>query len=299
MNATRDYLRIEQAIEFLTRNAPTQPRLEQVAAHVGLSEYHFQRLFRRWAGISPKRFLQYLTAERARALLQSSRSALDASLESGLSGAGRLHDLMVAMHAATPGDIKARGAGLIIDYGVHASPFGECFIAVTDRGICALEFLDPLPWREALAGLRSAWPAASLCERPGATRAVAQRLFGQRVAAQQPLSLYVRGTNFQIKVWEALLRIPAGDRVCYEDLARAAGAPAATRAVASAVASNAVALLIPCHRVIRKNGVVGEYRWGAARKQAMLAWETAMRATTDDDQRESASRSSAISRRNA
>lgn len=283
MNATRDYRRIEQAIEFLSCNAREQPRLEQVAAHVGLSEYHFQRLFRRWAGISPKRFVQYLTAEHARELLQSSRSALDASLEAGLSGTGRLHDLMVALHAATPGDIKARGAGLVIDYGVHASPFGECLIAVTARGVCALEFLDPLRRREALARLRAAWPAATLRERANATRAVAHRLFTTGSNGRAPLSLFVRGTNFQIKVWEALLRVPPGRVLCYEDLARLVGEPGATRAVASAVARNAVGFLIPCHRVIRKSGAIGEYRWSGARKQALLAWEAASASAPSTD----------------
>jgi AraC family transcriptional regulator of adaptative response/methylated-DNA-[protein]-cysteine methyltransferase len=275
MNATRDYQRIEQAIEFLARHAREQPRLERVAAQAGLSEFHFQRLFRRWAGISPKRFLQYLTAGRARELLQSTRSALDVSLESGLSGTGRLHDLMVAVHAATPGDIKSRGAGLGIDYGVHMSPFGECLIALTGRGICGVEFLGPLRRREALARLRAVWPAAKFREHPRATAAVAQRLFNLRPNRDAPLSLFVRGTNFQIKVWEALLRVPAGRVVSYEDLARAAGCPDATRAAASAVAQNAVAYLIPCHRVIRKSGLIGEYRWGSERKHALLAWESA------------------------
>jgi AraC family transcriptional regulator, regulatory protein of adaptative response / methylated-DNA-[protein]-cysteine methyltransferase len=297
MQPNRDYARIEQAIEFLARHARTQPRLEQVAAHVGLSEYHFQRLFRRWAGISPKRFLQYLTAERARELLQSSRTTLDASLEAGLSGTGRLHDLMVAMHAATPGDIQSRGAGLIIDYGVHPTPFGECLIALTERGVCGIEFLDPLRRRGALVRLQTAWPAATLRERSRATRAVAQQVFADHSNGHEPISLFVRGTNFQIKVWEALLRVPLGNVVSYEDLARAAGEPDATRAVASAVAGNAVALLIPCHRVIRKNGVVGEYRWGAARKQAMLVWESARFEAIDNGQTES--RSNASNRRSA
>jgi AraC family transcriptional regulator of adaptative response/methylated-DNA-[protein]-cysteine methyltransferase len=185
---------------------------------------------------------------------------------------------MVAMHAATPGDIKAGGAGLAIDYGVHASPFGECLIALTERGICGLEFLEPRRRRAALARLAAAWPAATLRERASATRAVAQQLFAARPNAHAPLSLLVRGTNFQIKVWEALLRVPAGNVVCYQDLARAAGAPEATRAVASAVAQNAIAWLIPCHRVIRKSGALGEYRWGTERKQVMLAWEATRRA---------------------
>jgi AraC family transcriptional regulator of adaptative response/methylated-DNA-[protein]-cysteine methyltransferase len=271
----RDYQRIERAIHYLALRRQEQPRLEQVAAHVGLSAFHFQRLFRRWAGISPKRFLQYLTAERARELLLSSRSVLDATFETGLSGAGRLHDLMVAMHAATPGEIKAHGAGLTIDYGVHPSPFGDCLLAVTERGICGVEFLEPLSRGAALARLKAAWPVATLRERPQATTGVAARLFSAQVKTKTPLPLFVRGSNFQIKVWEALIRVPSGNVVCYEDLARLAGKPDATRAVASAVAQNAVAFLIPCHRVIRKTGAFGEYRWGATRKRALLMWEAA------------------------
>ncbi len=275
MISERDYLRIERAIEYLAHHAHDQPRLQQVAARVGLSEYHFQRLFRRWAGVSPKRFLQYLTAERARVLLQSSRSVLDAAFDTGLSSPGRLHDLMIAIHAATPGDIKARGAGLTIDYGIHASPFGECLIALTERGICALEFLSPLGRTQALARLKASWSAASFREQPSATQSIAQRLFARRSNARTPLHLLVRGTNFQVKVWEALLRIPSGHVASYEDVAGVLGAPHATRAVASAVAQNSIAFLIPCHRVIRKTGAFGDYRWGAKRKQALLAWEAA------------------------
>lgn len=280
MNVTRDYRRIEQAIHYLAGHARAQPRLEEVAAHVGLSEFHFQRLFRRWAGISPKRFVQYLTAERARELLQSDASTFDVSLDIGLSGSGRLHDLLIAMHAATPGDIKTRGGGMTIDYGIYASPFGECFIAMTDRGICALRFLSGESGDVALAHLRSAWSAATLRKRPVAIKAIAERLFERRPRDTKPIHLLVRGTNFQIKVWEALLRIPPGCIVSYEGLATFVGVPRATRAVASAVAQNAIGYLIPCHRVIRKSGIVGEYRWGATRKQALLAWE-ASRYTTD------------------
>ncbi len=273
--SNRDYQRIEQAIRFLVTHASEQPSLEQVAAHLGLSEYHFQRLFQRWAGVSPKRFVQFLTAEHARTLLQSSRSVLTAAVDAGLSGPGRLHDLMVAVHAATPGDIKNRGAGLTIHYGVHESPFGECLIAITERGICSLEFLPPQGHRLALKQLKTAWSAATIEEQPKHTRAVVAQLFEPMRPARRPPSLHLRGTNFQIKVWEALLRIPAGHVTAYEYLAHAIGMPRATRAVASAVASNRIAYLIPCHRVIRKTGVLGEYRWGAARKQAMLVWEAA------------------------
>jgi AraC family transcriptional regulator, regulatory protein of adaptative response / methylated-DNA-[protein]-cysteine methyltransferase len=269
----RDYMRIERAIQYLALHADQHPALGDVAAHIGLSEYHFQRLFRRWAGVSPKRFLQFLTAEHARALLQSSRSVLDVAMDAGLSGTGRLHDLMLAIHAATPGDIKKRGAGMTIHYGVHASPFGDCLIALTEHGICNLEFLPQRGQTAAMRAFKDTWSAAALREQPRITRPVVARLFDDPRAKQAPVHLLLRGTNFQIKVWEALLRIPSGHVTSYEHLAGAIGMPRATRAVASAVAQNSIAYLIPCHRVIRKTGVFGEYRWGAARKQALLAWE--------------------------
>ncbi len=279
--ADRDYARIEHAIQFLAQHAHQQPRLERIAASVGLSEFHFQRLFQRWAGISPKRFLQYLTAEHARGLLQDSRNVLETALATGLSGPGRLHDLMVAIHAATPGDVKARGAGLTINYGVHASPFGQCFIATTARGVCSVEFLAPLGEARALARLKTAWSAADIRAQPRVTRAVAQRLFERARKTGAPLPLVVRGTNFQVKVWEALLRIPPGQVASYQDVAHALGLPKATRAVATAVAQNPIAYLIPCHRVIRQTGAFGEYRWGAPRKQALLAWEAARHASAN------------------
>jgi AraC family transcriptional regulator, regulatory protein of adaptative response / methylated-DNA-[protein]-cysteine methyltransferase len=270
-----DYARIERAILYLNGHFAEQPSLGEVAAHVRLSEYHFQRLFRRWAGISPKRFLQYLTAEHARGLLQRSRNVLEASDGAGLSSAGRLHDLMVAIHAATPGEVKSRGADLAIEYGIHPSPFGPCLIALTPRGICAFEFLSA-GGRGTLARLRAQWPRASLRENRRRTQPVADRLFHFRHDAPGgPLQLHVQGTNFQVKVWEALLRIPLGAAVSYEDIAAAVGVPHAARAVGSAIARNPVALLIPCHRVIRKSGALGEYHWGATRKQAILGWEAA------------------------
>jgi AraC family transcriptional regulator of adaptative response/methylated-DNA-[protein]-cysteine methyltransferase len=270
-----DYQRIEEAIRYLSDNFRQQPSLAQVAARVGLSEYHFQRLFRRWAGVSPKRFLQFLTAEHARGVLQASGSVLEAAWESGLSGGGRLHDLTVALHAATPGEIKSRGAGLTIRYGFHPTPFGEALIAATTRGICALAFVQGSR-EEALATVRPQWDNADFVRDQQATAALAERIFSRR--EQQigvPPALHVQGTNFQIKVWQALLCLPAGSATTYGDIAAAIGAPGAARAVGSAVGQNPVAWLIPCHRVIRKTGVLGGYRWGAVRKQAMLGWEAA------------------------
>ena len=278
-----DFARIEKAICFVEANFRTQPSLAQVAAQVHLSEYHFQRLFRRWAGISPKRFLQYLTADYARQLLRESRSVLEVSDATGLSGAGRLHDLMVNLHAATPGEIKALGANLRIQYGFHPSPFGECLVAVTGRGICAIEFIAAGGRAAALAHLKRQWPQATWRLQPRATQPTVARLFAAARAAGDRLDLFVQGSNFQVKVWEALLRIPPASAVSYEDIAACIAAPTATRVVASAIARNPVAFLIPCHRVIRKTGAFGEYRWGSARKKAMLGWEAAQRAGGDND----------------
>ena len=280
--ATTDYARVEKTIRYLEKNFRAQPSLATVAAQVHLSEYHFQRLFRRWAGISPKRFLQYLTADYARQLLHASRNVLEVSDAAGLSGAGRLHDLMVNLHAATPGDIKAQGANLHIQYGIHPSPFGECLIAITARGICALEFLVAGGRGAALARLRQQWPAASWCLQPRATQPVAARLFDGTRASGDRVDLFVQGSNFQVKVWEALLRIPPGRVVSYAAVAAHIHAPTATRSVASAIARNPVALMIPCHRVIRSSGMFGDYRWGSARKQAIFGWEAARRSATSD-----------------
>ena len=268
-----DYQRIEKAIEFLDAHFREQPNLARVARAAGLSAFHFQRLFRRWAGVSPKRFVQYLTAAHARALLRQTTNVLEAAHGAGLSGGGRLHDLMVTVHAATPGDIQSGGRGLVIRYGTHPTPFGDCFCALTDRGICALEFVSST--KQTLKRLRSEWPRAELRHAPKETAAVAARLRRRTGAARAPVSLYVKGTNFQVRVWEALLRIAPGKLATYEMVARQVGKPRAVRAVANAVASNPVALLIPCHRVIRKSGALGGYRWGVARKQALIGWEAA------------------------
>jgi AraC family transcriptional regulator of adaptative response/methylated-DNA-[protein]-cysteine methyltransferase len=279
--AASDYARIEKTIRYLEANFRAQPSLAALAAQVHLSEYHFQRLFRRWAGISPKRFLQVLTADYARRLLHESHTVLEVSDAAGLSSAGRLHDLLVNLHAVTPGDIQAQGANLRIQYGFHPSPFGECLVAVTARGICAIEFITTGGRAAALAQLKRQWPAASRRLQPRATQPLAARLFAAPRTVSDRLDLLVQGSNFQVKVWEALLRIPSGRVVSYEDIAARIAAPTATRAVASAIARNPVAVLIPCHRVIRKSGVFGEYRWGSARKKALLGWEAAQRA--DDE----------------
>jgi AraC family transcriptional regulator of adaptative response/methylated-DNA-[protein]-cysteine methyltransferase len=274
--ALTDYARIEKAILFIESHYRTHPSLDVIAESVGLSKFHFQRLFRRWAGISPKRFIQYLTAGLAERHLRESRNLLDATFEAGLSSPGRLHDLMVTMHGVTPGELKAEGAGMIIRFGVHPSPFGECFLAATEKGICALSFIGPNGLEKAVEDLKDRWRHAVFQERPDLTRSIAERIFAASPnGVPLSLNLFIKGTNFQVKVWEALLRIPYGSVASYEEIAETVGAPKAARAVGTAVAQNPVAYLIPCHRVIRKSGDFGEYRWGAVRKKAILGWEAA------------------------
>jgi AraC family transcriptional regulator, regulatory protein of adaptative response / methylated-DNA-[protein]-cysteine methyltransferase len=266
--------RVERAIGYLVENAECQPDLEEVARHVGLSEFHFQRLFRRRVGVSPKRFLQYLTAEHAKQLLRESLSTLEVSFGVGLSSTSRLHDLMVSVEAVTPGEMKRRGAGLEIRAGVHPTAFGACLLGITDRGICHLSFheqgdrVDPRP---VLAG---DWPGAAIVIDAAATEAFARSIFSHGTGPV-PLPLLLRGTNFQLKVWQALLRIPVGNVSTYGALAEQIGLPGGARAVGGAVGDNHVAVLVPCHRVIRATGVLGGYRWGGERKRALLAWESA------------------------
>jgi AraC family transcriptional regulator of adaptative response/methylated-DNA-[protein]-cysteine methyltransferase len=274
---SRDYARIEKALAFIEQNIEQRPGLAEAARSAGLSEFHFQRLFSRMVGISPKRYEQYLTKEAAKRLLQRSVSLLDASYEAGLSGPGRLHDLFVSCEAVTPGEYKSGGEGLEIRYGYHSTPFGECLIAVTGRGVCGLSFV---PLRErvpALESLAKEWRNAQIAEDAAGTKRMVQRIFsgsglGER-AAEGPLPLLLRGTNFQLKVWEALLAIPAGSVTTYEAIARRIGSPGSARAVGTAVGRNPIAYLIPCHRVIRGTGELGGYRWGPGRKRLILACE--------------------------
>ncbi len=273
--AAIDYERIEKAIAFLIDNFHSQPGLEEIAKKIHMSEYHFQRLFSRWVGISPKRFLQYLTKEHAKILLEKSINLLDVTYEAGLTSPGRLHDLFVTCEAVTPGEYKAKGKGLEIAYGDHATPFGECLLATTDRGICGLNFVQNQNRQAALSGLKSRWKNATLTEKPNTTRHIVDRVFNP-LAEQNttPLHLVLNGTNFQIKVWEALVRIPMGAVVSYEDVAAYIGMPKASRAVGNAVGSNPIPFVIPCHRVIRKTADFGNYGGGKARKLAILGWES-------------------------
>jgi len=253
-----------------------QPDLATAARVAHLSEFHFQRVFSRWAGVSPKRFIQFLTLEKAKALLASSKALLDAALDSGLSGPGRLHDLFITAEAVTPGEFKSRGAGIRISYGLHPTPFGPCLLGLTQRGVCWLSFLENGQREAGVLELKKHWSGARVAEDSEATAAVATQVFanfeGNR---KQSLNLLLMGTNFQLKVWQALLKIPAGALVSYKTVGELASALEAHRAVGSAVGANSIAYLIPCHRVIRESGVLGGYRWGASRKRTILAWELA------------------------
>ena len=274
--ALNDYQRVEKAILFLEDNFLDQPNLNHVAAHLQLSDFHFQRLFKRWAGISPKRFLQFLTVEYAKQLLQNSRSVLDVSYDVGLSGPGRLHDLLISVDAVTPGQFKSSGTDLLIAYGFHDTPFGECFIAMTERGICGMEFVTS-DRDEILSRCVDCWSAAEFQANPAATKEIVNRVFWpvEKEPSARQFNLVLKGTNFQLKVWRALLDIPLACAVTYEGVARRIGQPTAARAVGAAIARNPIAYLIPCHRVIRKTGEVTDYRWGTVKKRAIIGWEAA------------------------
>ncbi|MDF5705522.1 methylated-DNA--[protein]-cysteine S-methyltransferase [Aeromonas hydrophila subsp. hydrophila] len=270
-----DYARIADAIRFIASQVARQPTLDEIAAHVHLSPFHFQRLFSRWAGVTPKRYLQVLTLERAKALLQESRPLLEVADTLGLSSGSRLYDHFVQLEAVTPGEYKQRGAGLVIDHGVHDTPFGQAFVALTPRGVCNFSFLDDQAPQTPLSALAQSWPEAELREAPSRTQGVIHNMFDSSKAPDRPISLHVSGTNFQISVWRALLQIPPAKVVSYAQVANAVGNPKAARAVGLAVGANPVALMIPCHRVIQQNGKLGGYHWGETRKQAIHAWEAA------------------------
>ncbi|WP_324043828.1 bifunctional transcriptional activator/DNA repair enzyme AdaA [Aeromonas dhakensis] len=270
-----DYARIADAIRFIASQVARQPTLDEIAAHVHLSPFHFQRLFSRWAGVTPKRYLQVLTLERAKALLQESRPLLEVADTLGLSSGSRLYDHFVQLEAVTPGEYKQRGAGLVIDHGVHDTPFGQAFVALTSRGVCNFSFLDEQDPQTPLAALAQSWPEAELREAPSRTRGIIHTMFDGSKTPDRPISLHVSGTNFQISVWRALLQIPPAKVVSYAQVASAVGNPKAARAVGLAVGTNPVALMIPCHRVIQQNGKLGGYHWGETRKQAIHAWEAA------------------------
>jgi len=269
----RAYARIARAIRYLETHRLEQPGLAELGAQVGFSESHLQREFSAWAGVSPKQFLQYLTKENAKRRLRD-ESVMQAALGSGLSGSGRLHDLMINCEGMTPGEYRARGRGLIIHYGMHSTPFGECLLATTERGVCKLAFFDTDAQRDEIENeLRDEWAAAVIEHDQDATAGIARQVFDP--CAPGSLRLLLRGSPFQLRVWEALLSIPEGRLASYQQVATRVERPSAVRAVASAIARNDIGYLIPCHRVIRGTGEFGQYRWGSERKQALIGWEAA------------------------
>jgi AraC family transcriptional regulator of adaptative response/methylated-DNA-[protein]-cysteine methyltransferase len=268
------HARIEAALQYLARKWRQQPELAEAARAAGMSEFHFQRVFTRWVGVSPKKFLGYLTLDSAKAALARGESVLDAAYGAGLSGPSRLHDLFVTQEAVTPGEYKRRGEGMTISWGFAPSPFGECVILWTPRGICGLGFVGEKSRAAAHADLAGRWPAARYVEDAGTARRLAADAF-LPASKRRKLGLMLLGSPFQIKVWEALLRVPEGALASYDALAAAVGKPGAARAVGSAVAANPISFLIPCHRAIRKTGVISDYHWGRARKLAIIGWERA------------------------
>ncbi len=272
---SEDYQRIEKAILFIESEFRSQPNLEEIASSVHLSKFHFDRLFKRWAGISPIQFMQFLTLDYTKQRLAESASVLDASLDAGLSGPGRLHDLFVNFDAVTPGEFKRQAVGLDVSYGLCPSPFGECLIGATSRGLSFLGFVGE-DRNDSLGQLFGTLPGARFTERPETVRSIAASIFDlEKAKPTQPFTVHLKGTNFQFKVWHALLGIPEGRVVSYQNIARHIGHPDAHRAVANAVAVNPVSYLIPCHRVIAKSGKIHKYRWGSKRKKALVAFEAA------------------------
>ena len=274
-----NYDRIAAAIDYIRDHFQSQPSLEEVAEKIHLSPYHFQRLFTDWAGVSPKKFLQYVSVEHAKEVLQDQRATVyDAAFETGLSGTGRLHDLFVSIEGMTPGEFRNGGADLEINYSFAESPFGALLVASTAKGICYMAFVDqatPSGEPAAFADLRSRFPQARLRQMTDLTQQNALYIFTQDWSRLQEIKLHLKGTDFQLKVWETLLKIPMGGLTTYKDIAGQLGNPQASRAVGSAVGDNPVAFLIPCHRVIQSTGIIGQYHWGATRKTAMIGWEAA------------------------
>jgi len=269
-----NYKRVEEAIKFLTENFKLQPSLYDVAEQANVSPFHFQKIFTEWAGISPKKFLQYLTVEELKKEIRKTNNLSEAAERVGLSAQSRVYDLFVNIEAVTPQEYKSKGKGINIEYGIHDTPFGECLIATTERGVCGLHFAEDNVGI-LLNDLQSQWQNARISKNIAATKNMAENIFAP--GKKEQIKLLVKGTPFQVKVWEALLKIPFGSLSSYQTIANAVGSPGGTRAVGSAIGANPVAYLIPCHRVIRQEAIIGQYRWGTTRKKALIGWERAQR----------------------
>jgi AraC family transcriptional regulator of adaptative response/methylated-DNA-[protein]-cysteine methyltransferase len=273
-SALRDYDAVRRAIAFISEHWRAQPTIEAMAEAASLTPDELHQLFRRWAGLTPKAFMQALTLDHAKALLRGSASVLDAALDSGLSGPSRLHDLFVTHEAMSPGQWKQGGAGMTLRYGIHPSPFGAAIVIATGRGLAGLAFADPGEEPAALLDMQRRWPQASYLEDQVGTAALAQRIFDSRQwRPEQPLRVVLIGTDFELRVWETLLKIPMGRAVCYSDIATTINSPKASRAVGAAVGKNPISFVVPCHRALGKSGALTGYHWGLTRKQAMIGWE--------------------------
>jgi AraC family transcriptional regulator of adaptative response/methylated-DNA-[protein]-cysteine methyltransferase len=268
-----NYKRVEEAIKYLTENFKQQPSLYDVAEQANVSPFHFQKIFTEWAGISPKKFLQYLTVEELKKQLAQTQNLVEAAERVGLSAQSRVYDLFVKLEAVTPQEFKSKGEGTSIQYGVHDTLFGECLVAATEKGICALHFVEENNANQLIKDLHAHWENANITENLSSTKQFVDKIFSP--GKKEPLKLFVKGTSFQIKVWEALLKIPFGALTTYQSIAKAIDNPAAIRAVGTAVGANPIAFLIPCHRVIRQEAIIGQYRWGTTRKKALIGWEKA------------------------
>ena len=279
-----DYDHVRRALAFMTDHWRGQPTLDEIADHLGISATHLNHIFRRWAGITPKAFLQALTLDHARALLRANVSLLDTALEVGLSGPGRLHDLFVTHEAMSPGEWKAKGAGLTLTYGFHPSPFGEAIVVTTPRGLAGLGFVDGEDRDAALADMVRRWPKANFSADQAATQSAALRAFDPKAwLSDKPLRVVFIGSDFEVRVWESLLKIPMGAATTYSTIANHIGKPKAARAVGAAVGRNPISFVVPCHRVIGSSGALTGYHWGLTRKQAMLGWEAARAGTVVDE----------------
>ena len=274
-NATlRDYDSVRRAIGFISEQWRNQPTIEAMADAASVTPDELHHLFRRWAGLTPKAFMQALTLDHAKGLLRDSASVLDAALDSGLSGPGRLHDLFVTHEAMSPGEWKNGGAGMTLRFGFHPSPFGTAIVIASGRGLAGLAFADPGEEQPALADMQRRWPRATYIEDTAGTADLAQRVFDTKMWREdQPLRVVLIGTDFEVRVWETLLKIPMGRAVCYSDIANNIKNPKASRAVGAAVGRNPLSFVVPCHRALGKSGALTGYHWGITRKQAMLGWE--------------------------